>query len=283
LSRPPHVRALGLEDLPGCESLSRSLGWPWEAPKWHLLVSKGEGFAAEAPDGSLIGTVVLNRFADRAASIGLLGVAPAWGRQGLGRALMERALERAGRVPVFLYSTAKGRGLYARLGFQVAGETCRFIGQLTQRPVSPQLGGRRLRRMEVADLTPVAALDAIAFGAPRTAYLEALFGMADKARVVEEGERLLGYGLGWSIGSRRTVGPIVAPDTALSIALAADLVDGHGGSLRIDIPSEFPQVGAWATAVGLKQDVPAPLMVLHADRAPGRREWLHALAMPGLG
>lgn len=283
MTKRPRVRALTLEDLPGCERLSRSLGWPWEAPKWSLLVGKGEGFAAEASDGTLVGTVVLNRFADAAASVGLLGVAPEWGRQGLGRALMECALARAGRVPVFLYATVKGQGLYAQLGFQVAGGTCRFVGQLAQRPASPPLGNRRLRPMEFSDIASVAALDAIAFGAPRTGYLEALLGMADKARVVEEGEQLVGYGLGWSIGSRRTVGPVVAPDSALAMVLAADLADGHAGSLRIDIPAEFPELAAWATALGLRPDSPAPLMVLHAERPPGRREWLHALAMPGLG
>jgi ribosomal protein S18 acetylase RimI-like enzyme len=282
--KPARVRALTLLDLPACEQLSASIGWPWEAPKWRLLIGKGEGFAAEAPDGTLVGTVVLNRFADAAASVGLLGVVPAWGRQGVGRRLMETALERAGRIPVFLYATAKGRGLYTQLGFQVAGGTCRFVGEMRQPPVAAPLGGRRLRRMEVADFAAVAALDAVAFGAPRTAHLEALLGMAEQAQVVEEaGAGLVGYGLGWSIGKRRTVGPIVAPDCRVAMALAAALAEGHKGTVRIDIPAEFPELAAWATAQGLRPDSPAPLMVLHAEKAPGRREWLHALAMPGLG
>ena len=269
--------------MPGCEALSRSIGWPWEPAKWNLLVSWGEGFAMDAPDGSLAGTVVLNRFADAAASIGLLGVAPAWGRQGRGRALMERALERAGSVPVFLYATTQGRGLYRQLGFRVAGGSLRFIGQRTLAPVSPPLGGRRLRRMQSGDLAGVAALDAIAFGAPRPAYLVALHGMADEARVAEEDGQLVGYGLAWSAGARRTVCPIVAPDARLAMALVAELADAHCGSLRIDIPSGFPELMAWLTALGLRADRPAPLMVRNSDRAPGRREWLYALAMPGLG
>ena len=41
--------------------------------------------------------------------------------------------------------------------------------------------------MQHGDLAAVAALDAVAFGAPRPAYLEALFRMADEARVAEDG------------------------------------------------------------------------------------------------
>ncbi len=280
---PPLVRPLSVRDLPRCEALSRSLGWPWEAPKWELLLSQGEGFAVEAPDGALVGTVVLNRFADRAASIGLLGVVPAWGRKGLGRALMMRALESAGSVPVFLYATQQGRGLYAQLGFRVVGGSARLVGQRLHSAEIPPLGARQLRRMESSDLPAVAALDAIAFGGPRLAYLQALFGMDAEARVAEDGQEVVGYALSWTIGSRRTVGPIVAPDSALATALLADLSGAAAGTLRVDIPAEFPQLTSWASRVGLKREVASPLMVRNAERPPGRREWLYALAMPGLG
>jgi GNAT superfamily N-acetyltransferase len=283
LTKAPSVRALSLEDMPGCEALCRSIGWPWEPAKWRLLLSSGAGFAVDAPDGSLAGTVVLNRFADAAASIGLLGVAPAWRRQGRGRALMERALELAGGVPVFLYATEQGQRLYSKLGFRVAGGSFRFVGKRTHRPVLPPIGTRHLRRMASQDLGGVAALDAVAFGAPRLEHLEALLALASAARVAVDGQRLVGYGLAWTVGTRRTVGPIVAPDAALAMALLADLTDGDAESLRIDIPTEFPELAAWARALGLKPDCPAPLMVRNAERAPGRREWLCALAMPGLG
>jgi len=246
-------------------------------------LSQGEGFGAEAPDGSLVGTVVLNRFGGAAASVGLMGVAPAWGRRGLGRALMERALERAGRVPVFLYATAQGQALYARLGFRIAGRVCRFVGNRRRRAAAPVLNGRRLRRMGAADLAEVSQLDEVAFGAPRAPYLEALFAMADEARVVEEGQQLVGYGLGWCVGARRTLGPLVAADSSVAVALAEELSQGHPGPLRIDVPADCPELLGWATALGLVPDPPAPLMVLHASSPPGRREWLRALAMPGLG
>lgn len=283
MRRLPPVHRLTVGDLPRCRALSRSIGWPWEAEKWELLVAQGEGFAAEAPDSSLAGTVVLNRFGEAAASIGLLGVVPAWRRQGLGRALMHCALERAGNVPVFLYATEQGRGLYAQLGFRVAGESVRLIGRRARRPASPALGKRRLRAMQTRDWARVAALDEVAFGAPRTAHLEALLRLPAEARVAEEGEQLVGYGLAWTAGARRTVGPIVAPDAGLAMALLADLAEAPGQTLRVDIAGEFSEFAAWATTLGLQPDSPAPLMVRNAERPPGRRDWLYALAMPGLG
>jgi ribosomal protein S18 acetylase RimI-like enzyme len=277
------VRSLRLEDLPRCRALSRSIGWPWEEKKWELLLSLGVGFAVEAPDASLAGTVILNRFADAAASIGLLAVAPAWGRQGLGRALMECALQQAGGVPVFLYATVQGQGLYARLGFRIAGGSRRYVGRCTHRPASPNLGRRRVRRMHSSDWARVTALDAVAFGAPRPAYLEGLLAMPAEAHVAEEDGQLLGYGLAWTAGERRTVGPIIAPDAALAMALFTALAEPPGGPFRVDVPAEFPKFASWATSLGLTPDSPAPLMVRNAERPPGRREWLYALSMPGLG
>jgi len=266
-----------------CEALSRTLRWPWEAKKWELLLSRGEGFAVDAPDGSLAGTVLLNRFGGRAASIGHLGVVPAWGRKGLGRALMEAALQSAGNIPVFLYASQQGRGLYAQLGFHIVGGSARLLGPRLHHAPCPPLAGRRLRRMEPSDFPAVARLDAVAFGAPRVGYLEALLGMEGEARVAEDGQGLVGYGLAWTMGARRTVGPLVAPDLALATALLADLSMAHTGTLRVDIPLEFPQFASWATTLGLRPEAPSPLMLRNAERPPGRREWLYALAMPGLG
>jgi ribosomal protein S18 acetylase RimI-like enzyme len=278
------IRALTEADLPGCQKLTEAFGWPWEEPKWRLLLQFGHGFAVDATDGRLVGTVVLNAFRGEAASIGLMGVAPDWGRRGVGRALMARALEKAGGVPTFLYATPQGAALYARLGFRVAGTIHKYVGRVGRWPEPATLRRRRMRRMRAEDLDAVATLDAIAFGAPRSPYLDALFHRADQARVAEgEDGRLVGYGIGWSVGQRRTLGPLVALDDGVAESLASGLLEGQPKSVRMDIPSGFPSLERWALGLGLVPAPPAPLMVLNAEQPPGRREWLYTVAMQGLG
>jgi GNAT superfamily N-acetyltransferase len=279
----PAVRALTCDDLLGCRALSERLGWPWEEPKWRLLIQHGKAFGIDAPDGGLVGTVVLNCFGGAAASIGLMGVAPGWRRRGLGRALMARALAQAGRVPTFLYASRQGEGLYRKLGFTVAGSIRKFIGPVGRQPNAPPFGPGRVRPMRADDFGAVVTLDALAFGAPRAPYLAALFQLADQARLAEDDGKLVGYGLGWSVGTRRTLGPLVAVDDVVAEALATELLEGQPRSVRMDIPSGFPALERWALGLGLVSEAPTPLMVLNAEQPPGRRQWLYTVAMQGLG
>ena len=141
----------------------------------------------------------------------------------------------------------------------------------------------RVRAMTGEDLDAAAGLDAEAFGAPRRALLQALHRVASRALVAERGGRVVGYGLAWPNLESTMVGPVVALEEPIARSLVAGLLRGFEGVVRVDIPPRFTGLSDQVTGLGLVRHVPAPMMLLHGTRAPGRREHLHAIAAQALG
>ncbi|AKJ03012.1 Histone acetyltransferase HPA2 [Archangium gephyra] len=269
--------------MPACLTLAVKRDWPPEELKWRLILELGIGFGVDAPEGGLAGTVLVTPYGREAASIGMMVVSPSHGRQGLGRRLMEHALEHIGPLPTLLFATDQGRPLYEKLGFVQVGEVVKHLGRLTRQPEEAAVADMRVRAMTREDLDAVAALDAEAFGAPRRELLQALHRLAYRALVAERDGRVVGHGLAWPNLGSTMVGPLVAREEPIARSLAARLLRGLEGTVRVDIPPRFTGLSEWVAGLGLERHVPAPMMQLHGTRAPGRREHLHAIAAQALG
>ncbi|HEX5753957.1 MAG TPA: GNAT family N-acetyltransferase [Archangium sp.] len=277
------IRRLTLEDLPACLALAVKRDWAPDELKWRMMLELGTGFGVDSPEGGLAGTVLVTPHGREAASIGMMVVSPSHGRQGLGRRLMEHALEHIGPLPTLLYATEQGRPLYEKLGFVQVDEIVKHLGRLTRQPEEVAVADTRVRAMTGEDLDAVASLDAEAFGAPRRELLQALHRMAYRALVAERDGRVVGYGLAWPNFESAMVGPLIAREEPIARSLAAGLLRGLEGTVRVDIPPRFAGLSEWVAGLGLERHVPAPMMQLHGTRAPGRRELLHAIAAQALG
>ena len=275
----PDVRPLTTRDLPACLSLSAARGWPREERKWRLLLGAGEGLGIDAPEGGLAGCVVLTTFGDRAAALGMMLVAPAHERRGLGRRIVEAALARAGARTTLLHATAAGQPLYERTGFVAAGHVVKHVGP-GRFPAAPPPDGLELRPLEPDDRAAVHALDEAAFGAPRTKLLDLLLPACDRALVARRGGRPVGYGALWDNLGIATLGPIVAEDDDAALALAAALAAGERRTVRIDVPAHHAALRAWAVAAGITPLPDAPRMI-HGPELGGRG--VHALAAQAFG
>ena len=139
----PPIRRLTADDVGGCCTLSLDRRWWPERDKWALLLDAADGWGIDAPDGQgLAGTVVLTRWGSDCAAIGMMITATRYGGQGLGRALMQHALDAAGAgTAVSLYATGPGRPLYEKLGFKPVRRSIAFRGQFRA-----QLAGARQRQ-----------------------------------------------------------------------------------------------------------------------------------------
>ncbi|WP_052519255.1 GNAT family N-acetyltransferase [Archangium violaceum] len=277
------IRRLTLDDLPACLALAVKRDWAPEELKWRMILELGTGFGVDAPEGGLAGTVLVTPYGREAASIGMMVVSPSHGRQGLGRYLMEQALEHIGPIPTLLYATDQGRPLYEKLGFVQVGEVVKHLGRLARQPEEVAVADTRVRAMTGEDLDAAAALDADAFGAPRRELLQALHRLAHRALVAERGGHVVGYGLAWPNLDSTMVGPLIAREEPIARSLLAGLLQGLEGTVRVDIPPRFTGLSEWVAGLGLERHVPAPMMQLHGTRAPGRREYLHAIAAQALG
>lgn len=106
-------------DIPAGLGLCRAAGWNQLDRDWRVFLDLNarECFAAEA-QGAVIGSVTTIRY-DSVAWISMLLVDPAWRGRGVGRALLERALEVLSDAEcVKLDATPEGRRLYVQYGFE---------------------------------------------------------------------------------------------------------------------------------------------------------------------
>jgi predicted N-acetyltransferase YhbS len=275
------IGRLKAEHLPQAHALSQAVGWPHRLEDWALVLKLGRGFAALS-DGELIGTIIWWPFGERHATLGMVVVAPAMQGQGLGRRLMQTALEDAGSRTALLNATAEGLPLYEKLGFRAIGAVRQHqaAGALPATAAAPQ--GTRLRRLAAADREAVVALDARAAGFGRAGMLNALAELGQTLGLERDGH-LVGFAVFRRFGRGYVIGPVVAEEADGAKALIADWIAGHRSDfLRIDVTGSsglspwlegrgLPQVGDVITMV--RGDAPvtpeAPRLFAVANQALG--------------
>jgi predicted N-acetyltransferase YhbS len=212
---PRTVRALGQDDLQACLALALDRGWKDEVAKWRFLLEVGDGFGIDDPAGGLAAAVIVTRHDPGLAVIGMLLVAGRFGRRGLGRRLMQHALDHAAGRVVYLFATSEGRPLYEKMGFEVVDTVTKHVGEY--RP-APPTSGPSVRAPVPTDGPEVLRLDREAFGADRSALLAKLSTFADVV-VAEDHRGLVGHAAAWQNLDALTIGPVVARDDSVAEAL----------------------------------------------------------------
>ena len=271
----PPISRLGPDDLWRCVALAVDRGWSPERAKWSLLLGCAEAFGVDAPDGDasgrLAGAVVLTRWGRDLASVGMMLVATRYARRGLGRALMEHVLAEAGDATVTLFATDMGRPLYEKLGFAPVRRSVSFLGTFRPRRVDPGVRPSRvgpdagpsrvgtgvpaqvIRPAAEAALPSILAVDQAAFGADRGRVLARLPGFAEHLAVLETEQGISGYAAAWrNLPSSAIIGPVVAPGAEAAKGLIANLAARVGGTIRLDLDPDRPELPAWAHARGLE-------------------------------
>ena len=269
----PPVRRLGPGDLRHCVRLSVDRGWLPEQAKWSLLLEVSEVFGIDAPDGGgvgnagdggLAGAVVLTRYGADLASVGMMLVAARYGRQGLGRALMEHLLAEAGDATVTLFATDLGKPLYDKLGFRMIRRSAAFTGTFRAGPAEPAEPAEpaatptadnskmRTRPATAADMASIIDVDRAAFGADRSRLLRRLPAFAGQLLVLETARGVTGFAAAWPNHTSTVIGPLVAPGGAAARRLISDLAAGIRGQVRLDLDPDRPELPAWAVRHGLQ-------------------------------
>jgi GNAT superfamily N-acetyltransferase len=210
------VRAASADDADTCarifydafESIAHRHNFPVEPPArefTHFKVSEmlaSDGFAGLVAERS--GDVIGSAFADErapVAGIGPVTVDPAEQDHGVGRILMEAALERQrtrSAVGVRLVQTAyhyRSLALYAKLGFAVREPLSVVQGP----PPAISTPGRGVRPAHDRDLARCAELCVRVQGHERTAEVRDAIA-AGTARVVERPNGVCGYATGFGYG-----------------------------------------------------------------------------------
>ena len=268
------IRRLHAADLAACGRLAVDRGWPPEQNKWRLLLAIGEAYGIDDPAGDLAAAIVLTRYGERLASVGMMLVAARYGRRGLGRRLLVHVLDRAGPAVVYLAASRYSRALCQDLGFRAIDTVDRHAGPFAAPPGARAIG--RVRLASGSDLAALAAFDRQIFGADRRPVLNRLLGFSERVLIAEHDDgSLAGFAGAWRNEADLVVGPLVAADVAAARSLITTGALAADGPVRVDIRGCHADLANWATGRGLIRCGHATLMVRGGD-LPGRRGQVYA-------
>jgi GNAT superfamily N-acetyltransferase len=271
------VREATAEDADSCgrivydafESIATRHHFPIEpgSPEFsHYKVGEllaDDGFAAFVAerDGCVLGSAFIDE-RGRIAGIGPITVDPAAQNDGVGRALMQVALERErarGAAGVRLVQTAyhyRSLALYAKLGFVVREPLSVVQGT----PPSLSLPGRGVRPAFQTDLAECEELCERVHGHDRGRELRDAIA-AGTARVVERPDRICGYATGFGYGWHA-----VAETNEDLIALLAS-AEAYMG-LGVLVPSRNAELVRWCLEHGLRIVQQSTLMTIGLYNEP---------------
>jgi ribosomal protein S18 acetylase RimI-like enzyme len=276
------IRPMTEADLGQMHQLSIGVGWPHRPEDWRLVMGVGQGFVACDAIGRALGSAMWWPFGDDFATVGMVITSPRLQAQGSGRQLMEVIFAQSGDRDLRLSATKAGYRLYRALGFEPIGRIFQHQGRNVQLP-SPPPAMPGLRAAVPSDLASLIRLDTSAYGAPRDRVITALM-EASVGTVIEREGEIAGFALCRPFGRGHVVGPIVAEDDEMAIALVAPHVEMHeGGFLRADTAQEQGRFGAFLESCGMTIYDSVTPMIRGRHHAPGGAARTFGLANQALG
>jgi len=235
--------------LDGALRLSREAGWPHRREDWAMLLSLSHGFVALQGD-AVVGTAMLTPFGDTCATINMVIVAASMRGRGLGRRLMDAALEACSGRECRLIATADGVPLYEKLGFRATHEIRQHQGIPLLLPADAGSGAMDLDWAHPADFAAVVELDRLALGIDRRPLLK-LLADAGRIAVLRDAGQVVGYAALRQFGRGEVIGPVIADTPERAQALLTFVIASRSGAfLRVDTP-EWQLLSPWLAARGL--------------------------------
>jgi predicted GNAT family N-acyltransferase len=237
------------DDVAAVHRLSKAEQWPHRSEDLASMLALGTGLVAEM-GGEIVATTMWWSCGEDLTSLGIVIVDRTHRGAGLGRLIMEAALERIGDRSVILNATEDGLPLYRKLGFNGISEILQHQGASFSAPLVPLEAGERIRPLGASDDMRVDALVEAATGLHRPEAIAALLVKGHGLVLDREGE-LTGFALFRRFGRGYVIGPVVAPDLERAKALIAQWLGMRSGEFtRLDITGGG-KLGEWLENLGI--------------------------------
>jgi GNAT superfamily N-acetyltransferase len=268
-------------DIPAGMRLKDLAGWNQTVLDWERFLSASPAgcFAAEC-EGRVVGTSATIIYEGRFAWIGMVVVHPQHRGQGIGTALLERAIRYldSRSVPAMkLDATPEGKPLYEKFGFAGEYDIARWM---LKRSRGKQARGKVSREIEDA-----LQLDREVFGADRSALLRSLAAGAPEFVLVARQEgAVAGYTFGRRGSRADHLGPWMAREEEVAAKLLDEFLHRSGRDLVfVDCLRPNPWAVPLVKSRGFELSRPLTRMFRGANRYPGRPELLCAVFGPEFG
>ncbi|ROM85013.1 GNAT family N-acetyltransferase [Pseudomonas sp. WP18] len=250
--RPTYsYRSMTAADVPSAHALSVQLKWPHRLEDWAMLQRVAHGFVVE-DQGRVIGSAFTCPQGGH-ATIGLVIVSDEYQGQGIGRKLMELAIEACGTRTAILNATLAGAPLYASQGFVDFGHVQQHQGQARVPALQALAAGEHCRALTSADNARLIQLANAGSGLDREALLTDLFEVVEHSVGIERDGQLCAFALLRPFGRGRCIGPVVAQTAEQARHLITQLLARVPDAfVRIDIPVHTG-LAPWLEDAGLKQ------------------------------
>ena len=279
-------RAMTQDDVVAVHALSKAERWPHRFEDLADMLSVGEGVVGEV-DGEIVASVMWWPAGHHSATLGMVIVAASCRGEGLGRLMMNSAIEGIQATlgtdaAILLNATEDGMPLYSKMGFVPIGDIRQHQGTSFSAPLVPLGEGERLRPVGENDAPRIAALIESATGLDRPAMMEVLFDKAHGVALDHDGE-LTGVALFRRFGHGYALGPVVAPDLDRAKALIAQWLGARSGEFtRLDIAGDS-DLGEWLEDLGIVRVGRVVTMVRGRAPRPTGRARSFAIVAQALG
>jgi predicted N-acetyltransferase YhbS len=241
-------RTMNVRDIPSGLSLCRVAGWNQLSRDWELFLQLNpEGCCVAVNDHhQVVGTVTTLRYEDRFSWIGMVLVDPTMQRQGIGKELLQQALQILSKEKtVKLDATPAGREVYLKLDFKDEYPLTRMH---LDKIVQLQLSASPAFPLHQKDIEEVLEFDREVFGADRKTVLTWLHeGAPELAFITKEQNKITGYCFGRYGHNFTQIGPVIATDTHHAIhVVTAALRNAGNGPVIMDV---LRHTSEWVNAV----------------------------------
>ncbi|MCC7045673.1 MAG: GNAT family N-acetyltransferase [Alphaproteobacteria bacterium] len=278
-------RALRAADAAALVPLSAEAGWNQVAADWRVMLETGAGFGIAEASGRYVASALTYPVRPGLRWISMVLTAMNSRRRGFGTRLLRRCVDAATADggSAGLDATELGRPLYATMGFRELYRLSRWHLDGPGAPVDPP-PGVTIRPALAGDAGPIAAFDAVRSAMQRQALLAHLLQrMPAVAHVAESGAGIRGFVLGRGGRFATQIGPIVADDERVALALLRRAADAAGPPFLIDVPDRHAALRGWLEAAGANAPRGFWRMVLGEAGGLADSSRLFAIAGPELG
>jgi GNAT superfamily N-acetyltransferase len=281
------VKAIDADQCEAVWPLSIEAGWNQNVADWRFMLGAGRGFGCATADGTWQASALVLPLGQKLAWISMVLVTRERRRGGLGTGLLKYCIEevRSAGAVAGLDATEQGRPIYLPLGFRDLYPISRWHFDRATGPAILPPAGVSLRPIVSADLPRLALYDRPLTGMERPAILAHLAQrQPGRAWIAEDAAaKTVGIVLGREGRVATSLGPVVADDEAIALALIAKAAASAPGPFIIDVPQAHGTVQAWLEAQGATS--PRGYMRMTFGEAKGLDDPTHlfALAGPELG
>lgn len=262
--------------------LSVEAGWNQVAADWRLMLTLGRGYGVRAANRKWIASALVLPLGPDVCWLSMVLVTQPMRGQGLGTCLLRRSIAEveASGAAAGLDATELGRPIYLPLGFRDVYPLSRWHVPPGAHQPLPSPVGIAIGPATTEDLERICLCDASRTGLARAPVLSHLLarahGLARIARREDGG--IAGFCLARDGRIATQLGPIVAEDETIGLALASHALAATDQPVIADIPDRHARIRCWLA----EQGAFAPRSFVRMLRGMARLEdGAHTFALAG--